>query len=59
MSASVQIWVDFQAKIAALHALVNLTTCLRDALPDRNATIADFTSCLKEMGMDDAFVGSN
>jgi hypothetical protein len=53
-----RIWVDFQAKIDAPHALANLTTCLRDALPDRNATIADFTSCLKKMGMDDAFVGS-
>jgi hypothetical protein len=54
-----RVWVDFQAKIDAPDALSKLTTCLRDALPDRNATIADFTTCLEKLGMDDAFVRSN
>jgi hypothetical protein len=45
-----RIWVDFQAKIDAPHALANLTTCLRDALPDRNAMIADITSLFEGDG---------
>jgi hypothetical protein len=46
-------WTDFQAKIDAPDALFKLTTCLRDALPDRKATIADFTTCLEKMSMED------
>jgi hypothetical protein len=54
-----RVWMGFQAKIDAPDALSKLTTCLREALPDRNATIADFTTCLKKMGMIDAFVWWN
>src|SRR5438034_8167430 len=45
---------DFQAKIDNPHALKLLTNCLQKALPDRNATIADFSTCLKAMGMRDS-----
>jgi hypothetical protein len=45
------VWRDFQAKMDTADALTKLTTCLRDAIPDRNATIADITTCLKEMGI--------
>lgn len=36
-----------------VDALSKLTTCLRDAIPDRNATIADIAACLEEMGIKD------
>lgn len=48
---------DFQAKVDTPCALALLTNCLQEALPDRNATIADFSICLKAMGMRDAPVG--
>jgi hypothetical protein len=50
-----RVWLEFQANIEAPNALPRLTTCLqghlRHQLPPRNATIADFTDCLRNMGM--------
>jgi hypothetical protein len=47
----------FQAKVDNPYALNLLTSCLQKALPNRNATVADFSTCLKAMGMKDAPVG--
>ena len=52
-----RIWVDFQAKINVQDALFKVTTCLHDALPDRNATITDISVCLKAIGMNETFQG--
>ena len=52
-----QAWRGFQAKIDTSDALARLTTCLHEVLPDHNATVADFSGCLKAMGMSDAPVG--
>jgi hypothetical protein len=46
-----RVWVEFQSKMETKDALTKLTTCLREAIPDRNATIVDVTACLKEMGI--------
>ena len=46
---------DLQAKIDAKHALSKLAACLQEAIPERNATIADFSTCLKGMGMEEAY----
>ncbi|KAH7410529.1 hypothetical protein BKA64DRAFT_356834 [Cadophora sp. MPI-SDFR-AT-0126] len=54
---SYRTWVDFQAKIDVQDALFKVTTCLHDALPDRNATITDISVCLKAMGMNETFQG--
>jgi hypothetical protein len=40
------VWMD------APHVLPRLTACLEGARPNRNATVADFTSCLRNMGME-------
>ncbi|KAE9366636.1 hypothetical protein N431DRAFT_445352 [Stipitochalara longipes BDJ] len=48
-----RIWREFQTKMETKDALTKLTSCLREAIPDRNATIADITTCLKEMGIHD------
>ena len=47
----------FQAKVDNPYALPLLTNCLQKALPHRNATIADFSTCLKAMGVRDAPAG--
>lgn len=51
-----RVWLDLQANIEAPNVLPRLTTCLQDhlrhQLPPRNATIADFTDCLRNMGME-------
>jgi hypothetical protein len=46
-----RVWVGFHAKMGTVDALSKLTTCLQDAIPDRNATIADIIACLEEMGI--------
>jgi hypothetical protein len=46
---------DLQAKIDAQHALSRLAACLQEAIPERNATIADISTCLKAMGMKEAY----
>jgi hypothetical protein len=48
-----RVWTAFQATIDAPDALTKLTTCLQEALPEGNATIADFTACLRSMGIAD------
>lgn len=42
---------DLQAKIDAPNALRALSDCLKEAIPDRNASIADVSICLKAMGI--------
>ncbi|MCJ1401658.1 hypothetical protein MMC11_004875 [Xylographa trunciseda] len=41
-----------QAKINAENALPRLAACLQDAIPERNATIADISTCLTAMGIE-------
>lgn len=47
----------FNAKIDVQDALSKLTTCLLNNIPDRNATIADFTTCLRDMGVNNTHEG--
>jgi hypothetical protein len=58
-----RIWMDFKAILDPLHPLPGLTTCLqdrlRDQIPYHNATIADFATCLREMGMKLCLLGYN
>jgi hypothetical protein len=46
-----RVWTAFQATVDAPDALTKLTACLQEALPDGNATIVDFTTCLRSMGI--------
>lgn len=48
---------DLQAKISASNALSRLGSCLREAIPGRNATIEDVEVCLRAMGMNESYVG--
>jgi hypothetical protein len=47
--------MDVQAKIDAQNGLSRLAACLQEAIPERNATIADISTCLKAMGMKEAY----
>ncbi|CZR52494.1 uncharacterized protein PAC_02371 [Phialocephala subalpina] len=51
-----KVWRDVQSKIDAPHALWSLAQCLQQAIPERNATIVDISTCLKAMGMKESFV---
>jgi len=42
---------DFQGKIDTPDALSRLANCLKEDIPGRNATIADFKTCLEALGM--------
>jgi hypothetical protein len=46
-----RVWTAFQATVDAPDALTKLTACLQEALPEGNATIVDFTACLRSMGI--------
>ncbi|KAH6709102.1 hypothetical protein BKA61DRAFT_659083 [Leptodontidium sp. MPI-SDFR-AT-0119] len=46
---------DLQAKITTEAVLSKLVACLHEAIPERNATIADFSACLKDMGMEETY----
>jgi hypothetical protein len=50
-----KIFMDVQAKIDARNALSRLAACLQEAIPERNATIADISTCLKAMGVKEAY----
>jgi hypothetical protein len=50
-----KVFRDMQAKIDAPHALSRLAACLQEAIPERNATIADISTCLKAMGVKEAY----
>ncbi|KAH7416636.1 hypothetical protein BKA64DRAFT_739263 [Cadophora sp. MPI-SDFR-AT-0126] len=49
---------DLQAKIAIENVLGKLGACLHKMIPERNATIADISLCLKDMGMKESFEDS-
>lgn len=42
---------DFNQRVGANDALAGLTRCFHDNLLERNASIADFTICLKQLGI--------
>lgn len=51
-----RVWRDLQAKMDAPDVLSKLAVCLQEAIPNRNAAIADISVCLRAMGMDDSYV---
>lgn len=42
---------EFDAKITQHAALEFVTRCLHEMIPNRNATIDDFTICFRKLGM--------
>ncbi|MCJ1383132.1 hypothetical protein MMC17_006245 [Xylographa soralifera] len=44
-----------QAKIDTENALPKLAACLQDIIPERNATIADISTCLTSMGIEKTY----
>jgi hypothetical protein len=51
-----QVSHNLQAKIGAPQVLARLANCLQESIPDRNATITDFSTCLKAMGMNASYM---
>jgi hypothetical protein len=45
------VWTKLQTMVNGPYALITLTECLHKALPEGNATIADFPACLRSMGI--------
>jgi hypothetical protein len=45
------VWHDFHAKVDIQDALELLTRCLQDSIPNRFATVEDFSICLKDIGV--------
>jgi hypothetical protein len=43
--------LDFEAKVSVPNVLGLLTRCLHNSLPDRNATVEDFSTCLTALGV--------
>jgi hypothetical protein len=50
-----KVFMDVQAKIDVQNVLPRLAACLQEAIPERNATIADISTCLKAIGMKEAY----
>ena len=48
---------NLQAKIGGPSSIEQLGTCLQEAIPYRNATIADVSRCLGIMGMKPYYEG--